>query len=117
MRFDQFKIKKTLGKGRFGKVVLAEFNNALYAIKYIKKDAQNTNAEEIQKHVQQEAKVVTKMTEVDRNHPFLIGFEYVFQTNTRTLLVMPFAGADIWKILLKEPTRRFTEESVRFLSA
>jgi len=30
---------------------------------------------------------------------------------------MPFAGADIWKILLKEPTRRFTEESVRFLSA
>lgn len=47
------------------------------------------------------------------DHPFLVGMEYLFQSETRLYFVMPFVkGGELYKIFQKE--KRFKEETVKF---
>jgi serine/threonine protein kinase len=50
------------------------------------------------------------------DHPFLVGMDFLFQTETRLYFVMPFVkGGELYKIFLQE--RRFPENVVKFYSA
>jgi len=50
------------------------------------------------------------------NHPFLMGTEYVFQTDNKIMFVMPFAiGGELFE--LRKRKRRFSEEEARFYAA
>ena len=47
------------------------------------------------------------------DHPFLVGMDFLFQTETRLYFVMPFVrGGELYKIFTKE--KRFPEEVVKF---
>ena len=110
VRLEQFQKKALLGKGTFGKVFLAELQGdptqKQYAIKAIRKDVlldfkqvQNTRLE--------------KDILFSCDHPFLVGMEYLFQTQTRLYFVMPFVrGGELYKIF--KARKRLSEEVVKF---
>jgi serum/glucocorticoid-regulated kinase 2 len=83
-----------LGRGAFGKVYLAELKQTgkEYAIKVIRKDVL----------IEQES---IKSTELEKdilfaaNHPFLVGMDFLFQSEARLYFVMPFVrGGELYKI-------------------
>ena len=105
---EDFEIVSVLGRGTFGKVYLGnlKMTNTLYAIKAIRKDIL-IETEQIES------------TRLERNillscdHPFLVGMEFVFQTDLRLYFVMKFVkGGELYKLFLKK--RRFPEEQVKF---
>ena len=50
------------------------------------------------------------------DHPFLLGMDFLFQSETRLYFVMPFVqGGELYKIFVKE--RRFPETVVKFYAA
>ena len=52
----------------------------------------------------------------EADHPFLVGMDYLFQSETRLYFVMPFVrGGELYKIFKSQ--RRFSEEIVRFYLA
>jgi len=77
---DDFNFIKVLGKGNYGKVMLAtrkgDPNNQYYAIKVIKKSA--LIDEEALEHVLAENRVLQQI-----DHPFLVKLYYSFQTAVR----------------------------------
>jgi len=49
------------------------------------------------------------------DHPFLLGLDYLFQSEHRLYFVMPFVrGGDLFYVL--DEYRRFSEEVVKFYS-
>jgi serine/threonine protein kinase len=106
-----FKFTMLLGRGTFGKVYLAELAkmNKTYAIKAIRKDVlieynqvQNTKLE--------------KDILFGCDHPFLVGMDYLFQSDTRLYFVMPFIkGGELYKIF--KSRKRLDEDVVRFYAA
>lgn len=47
------------------------------------------------------------------NHPFLVGMEYLFTSETRLYFVMPFVkGGELYKVFQAE--KRFPEPVVKF---
>jgi RAC serine/threonine-protein kinase len=70
---DDFKIRKVLGKGSFGKVFLVEKidDNTPYAMKALRKDV-------LIDYDQIESTKLEKEILLKAQHPFLVGMDYVF---------------------------------------
>lgn len=98
---DQFKFISTIGKGVFGKIMLAESKSSsqLYAIKILKKDIVLENNEVTNAKV--EKNVFLKARE--HNHPFIVQLFTTFETDTRLYFVMEYLpGGDLSHHIQKE---------------
>ena len=83
VKLEEFTPISMIGKGAFGKVILAERDNMKYAMKFIRKDT----VIELGKI---EMVFNEKMILSKANHPFLVGLEFCFQTETHIILVTKF---------------------------
>jgi serine/threonine protein kinase len=108
---DMFELQTQLGRGTFGKVFLAKLltTGEEYAIKVIRKDM-------LLEYDQIESTLLEKEILFSADHPFLLGMDFLFQTDTRLYFVMPFVrGGELYKILMQE--KRFPEPVVKFYIA
>ncbi|KAI8980253.1 hypothetical protein BDB01DRAFT_907046 [Pilobolus umbonatus] len=107
---DNFSFLAVLGKGNFGKVMLAEekYDKKLYAIKMLKKRFIIDN-DEIES-VRSEKRVFQAANR--ERHPFLINLHSTFQTETRVYFVMEYvSGGDLmWHI----QRGQFSERRAKF---
>ncbi|KRX28218.1 RAC-beta serine/threonine-protein kinase [Trichinella nelsoni] len=108
---DDFILLKVLGKGTFGRVILAreKQTDQLFAIKILKKEV--IIAKDEVAHTLTENRVLQKT-----KHPFLTSLKYSFQTSDRLCFVMEYAcGGELFFHLQRE--KLFTEERTRFYGA
>lgn len=92
---EDFHLLKVLGRGAFGKVILAKKKSSgkIYAIKVLKKQV-IIDLEQLE-HTKAEKKILSHV-----NHPFLVGLEYAFQTNSKLYFVMEFMeGGELFQHL------------------
>uniref|UniRef100_A0AAV2K063 Protein kinase domain-containing protein n=1 Tax=Knipowitschia caucasica TaxID=637954 RepID=A0AAV2K063_KNICA len=107
--FDYLKI---IGKGSFGKVLLARHkeSRAYYAVKVLQKKIIFKKKE--QKHIMAERSVLMKNIQ----HPFLVGLHFSFQTTDKLYFVLDYVnGGELFYHLQRE--RIFLEPRARFYSA
>lgn len=106
-----FEFTKVLGKGTFGKVILAKEkeNGGMFALKIVKKDA-IVAAGEVEHQMTQNA--VLQNTK----HPFLTNMMCSFQTPELLVFVMEYvSGGNLFVHLSRE--RRFSEGRTKFYTA
>ena len=106
-----FSIKSVIGRGSFGKVFLVQKINdkQVYAMKSLRKDV-------ILKYDQIESTLLERDILLRANHPFLVGMEYVFQTDQRIFFVMKFVrGGELFMHLRKH--QKFSEDRAKFYAA
>ena len=92
-----FQIKSVIGRGSFGKVFLVQkvSDKAVYAMKSLRKDV-------ILYYDQIESTLLEKDILLKADHPFLVGMEYVFQTDQKIFFVMKFVrGGELFMHLRK----------------
>ncbi|KAG0175116.1 Serine/threonine kinase [Apophysomyces sp. BC1015] len=109
---NDFNFLAVLGKGNFGKVMLAEnaHDTNLYAIKVLKKRFIIDN-DEIES-VRSEKRVFQAANRA--RHPFLINLHSTFQTESRVYFVMEYvSGGDLMWHIQREP---FSERRAKFYS-
>uniref|UniRef100_A0A8C1UUM1 Serine/threonine-protein kinase Sgk1 n=1 Tax=Cyprinus carpio TaxID=7962 RepID=A0A8C1UUM1_CYPCA len=107
-----FDFLKVIGKGSFGKVLLAKRkrDGKCYAIKVLQKKVILKKRE--QKHIMAERNVLLKNVK----HPFLVGLHYSFQTTDKLYFVLDFVnGGELFFHLQKE--RTFPEPRAKFYIA
>ncbi|RXM98306.1 Serine/threonine-protein kinase Sgk3 [Acipenser ruthenus] len=107
-----FDFLKVIGKGSFGKVLLAKhkLDNTYYAIKVLQKRVILNRRE--QKHIMAERNVLLK----NIKHPFLVRLHYSFQTTDKLYFVLDFInGGELFFHLQRE--RTFPEPRARFYIA
>ena len=108
---EDFELIKILGKGAFGKVILAQKRNngKYYAIKIL-------NKKKIVEMEQLEHTLAEKTILEHINHPFLVGLEYAFQTEQKIYFVLEFMqGGELFQHLKK--MKRFNENTVKFYAS
>ena len=108
---EDFHLIAVLGRGAFGKVLLAseKTTNGLYAIKALKKDfiIQNDDVKSVklEKFIFQAAS--------QHHHPFLVNLHSAFDTNTRIYFVMEYvSGGDLMCHIQEK--KRFHQGRARF---
>ena len=108
---DDFELLKVLGRGAFGKVILAQKRDSkkIYAIKILKK--QEIVELDQMEHTKAEKKILQHV-----NHPFLVGLEYAFQTPEKLYFVLEFMqGGELFQHLRRQ--KRFGEKQAKFYAA
>ncbi|XP_077991813.1 serine/threonine-protein kinase Sgk1-like [Glandiceps talaboti] len=112
VRPSEFDFLKVIGKGSFGKVLLAKHKSegTVYAIKVLQKQAIMRRNEV--KHIMAERNVLKK----NIKHPFLVGLHYSFQTPDKLYFVLDYVnGGELFFHLQRE--RYFPEPRARFYAA
>ncbi|KAI9997164.1 hypothetical protein PInf_000600 [Phytophthora infestans] len=106
-----FQLLSVIGQGAFGKVLLVRHftTGEVHAMKIISKqfviDMDSVH------YMKTERDVMTKI-----RHPFVIGLNYAFQTESKVYLVMDYqSGGELFSYLKEEGT--FTEDATRFYLA
>ncbi|KAI8149359.1 kinase-like domain-containing protein [Fennellomyces sp. T-0311] len=110
---EDFNFLAVLGRGNFGKVMLAEnkYTRELYAIKALQKKAIIENDD--LKSILAEKEVF--MVANREKHPFLVGLHSTFMTASRVFFVMEYvAGGDL---MMHIQGSRFSEPRSRFYCA
>ncbi|XP_031161899.1 serine/threonine-protein kinase N2-like [Sander lucioperca] len=113
MQMEDFKYISVLGRGHFGKVLLAEFKKTgkLYAIKALKKRDIVTR-DEVDSLMSE--KRIFEMVNASR-HPFLVNLHGCFQTSDHVCFVIEYLpGGDL---MIHIHNDVFTEAQTRFYSA
>jgi serum/glucocorticoid-regulated kinase 2 len=108
---EDFEMLKILGKGAFGKVILAQKKDTskIYAIKVLLK--KHIIDQDQLDHTKAEKMILTHV-----NHPFLVGLDYAFQTDERLYFVLQFMkGGELFQHLRK--LKRFSEPQAKFYAA
>uniref|UniRef100_A0A8C8UQ22 Serum/glucocorticoid regulated kinase 2 n=1 Tax=Peromyscus maniculatus bairdii TaxID=230844 RepID=A0A8C8UQ22_PERMB len=111
-RPTDFDFLKVIGKGNYGKVLLAKrkSDGAFYAVKVLQKKSILKSKE--QNHIMAERNVLLKNV----RHPFLVGLRYSFQTPEKLYFVLDYVnGGELFFHLQRE--RRFLEPRARFYTA
>lgn len=98
-----FQIKKVIGRGSFGKVFLVQKiqDGKVFAMKSLRKDT-------IIDYEQIESTLLERDILQKADHPFLVGMEYMFQTEEKLFFVMKFVrGGELFMHLRK--AKQFSE--------
>jgi len=106
---QDFEIKSVIGRGSFGKVFLVvkkDDPSQVYAMKALAKNV-------ILEYDQVESTKLEKDILLMADHPFLVGMNFVFQTESKIFFVMRFVrGGELFSHLRK--MSRFPEDDARF---
>ncbi|RPD60437.1 hypothetical protein L226DRAFT_469316 [Lentinus tigrinus ALCF2SS1-7] len=110
---DDFNFLAVLGKGSFGKVMLAQEKktNSLYAIKVLKKES-IIGRDEVARTRSEKQVFLAAARE---RHPFLLGMHACFQTETRVYFVMEYiSGGDLMLHIQRE---QFSYRQAKFYAS
>ncbi len=108
---EDFDMKKVIGRGAFGKVMLVQkkSDKKLYAMKILSKDM-ILRRKQVGR-TQSENRILRKI-----DHPYLVGMKYAFQAETKLYLVLDYVnGGDLFGHL--QTVKRFNVDQVRLYAA
>ena len=111
LTIEDFTIIKVVGKGSYGKVLLAKKNNeeTIYAMKIMKKISM------VKKNQVDHIKTERRILELI-DHPFINKLKYAFQTEQKLYLVTDYCpGGELFFHIQR--VERFNEEAVKFYGA